>query len=137
VRYGRETILIVDDEESVLGITDRMLSSGGYKTLKAASGKKAIQIFRENRSEIDLTVLDMLMPDMDGHKVCNEIKKLDQDARIIFTSGFIMNENDETSKNIVGFIQKPFHISLLLDTIRKALDGKVLIEQETLSEGTV
>lgn len=120
-----ETILIVDDEKSVLDLVDRMLKSLGYRTIAIDSGREAVNIYKKHHQEIDVVILDIMMPDMDGHDVYKEIMAITPNARIILSSGFCMDGkvSPEMSERVKGFIQKPFRTPELLAAIRKALNS--------------
>ena len=72
---GNETILLVDDEEVILKVTREILESLGYQVLSANSGQEAISLFQEKYQEIDLVILDMIMPDLKGSQTYDGLKK--------------------------------------------------------------
>ena len=124
IMAGGETILLVDDEEIVLMVNMEMLKSFGYSVLKAQGGDEAIKIFRENKNIIDLVVLDMIMPGMNGGEVYDIIKEINPDVKVLLSSGYSI---DGQAKKILergcdGFIQKPFNLKDLSLKIRKLLD---------------
>ncbi len=123
---GNETILLVDDEESIRDLVTSALSRFGYKVITASNGMEAIEIYKEKQDLIALVVLDLMMPEMDGRRCLSEILEIDPDAFILVATG--NSESDETSKiqsNLLkGFIRKPFDISDLMRLIRKALNEK-------------
>ena len=112
---GNGVILIVDDEEMVLKIGIKMLKKLGYTVLEANCGKEAIEIFKEKCSEIDLLILDMIMPNMGGGEVFDKIKQIDTDAKVLLSSGYSVDgkANDILNRGCDGFIQKPFSIKEL------------------------
>ena len=123
---NQQTILLVDDEESIRDLVTSALSRFGYKVITASNGMEAIEIYKEKQDLIALVVLDLMMPEMDGRRCLSEILEIDPDAFILVATG--NSESDETSKiqsNLLkGFIRKPFDISDLMRLIRKALNEK-------------
>ncbi|GIW19160.1 MAG: hypothetical protein KatS3mg064_2317 [Tepidiforma sp.] len=116
------TILVVDDDETVRNVTRRMLEQVGYTVLQAADGSEALRCYRE-RPGIDLVLLDMTMPHMDGEETFRELRRIDPRVRVLLTSGY--NEQDATDrfagKGLAGFIQKPYRPQDLLEKVREAL----------------
>ena len=82
----------------------------GYDVIVAANGNEAVKIYKDRQKEIDLVILDMIMPEMNGSEAFHEIKKIDKNCKIIISSGFTKNENLDALKNqgLTNFIQKPF-----------------------------
>ncbi|HOO56064.1 MAG TPA: PAS domain S-box protein [bacterium] len=119
-----ETILLVDDEMSFLKMAERILTRAGYKTIACDSGKEAVNIYSGNPGGIDLVILDMIMPGMDGNAVFDAIRKTDPDAKIVISSGYSRNGHAEelVKKGANGFVQKPFMIEEICGTIRRVLD---------------
>lgn len=112
---GKGTVFIVDDEKSMLHIESRMLEKLGYNTFQAETGTQAIEIYREHEDQIDLTILDLIMPGMQGGEVYENIKKINPHAKVLLSSGYSI---DGEAKKILnrgcnGFIQKPFDIRTL------------------------
>jgi PAS domain S-box-containing protein len=116
-------ILIVDDEEMVRAITEKILESAGHKVLTCGDAEEAVRIYKEKFQEIDLVILDMIMPKMSGREVFMEMKKINPEVKAILSSGF--SEDSEAKEilklGISGFVQKPFHVADLLDALNKAL----------------
>ena len=124
IRMGSETILIVDDEEHVLEACDTMLKRLGYKTILAQNGKKAVDIFQKQNSEIDLIILDMIMPEMDGLTAYEYLKEIKPDVKVILASGYSITDNvkEIVDKGCDEFIQKPFSLSQISQITRELLD---------------
>ena len=116
------TILVVDDDETVRNVAQRILQQSGYTVLTAADGHEAIQTYRQQPG-IHLVVLDMTMPHMDGEETFRELRRFDPNVRVVLTSGY--SEQDATErfagKGLAGFIQKPYRPSDILHKIRAAL----------------
>ncbi len=123
---GKETILLVDDEETLLEVGQNILTYHGYTTLTAESGEKAIEIFKKEKNTIHLVILDLMMPGMGGYKCLSELRRIDPEAKIIISSGFMTSVQEENTlkEGAVGFIKKPYQLLDLLKKIRNFLDGK-------------
>ncbi len=107
---GTGTILIVDDEEMILDVGQAILKSTGYKVLRAGSGSEALRLYRQHGNEIDLVLLDMIMPDMNGGEVYDRIKDIDPGARVLLSSGYSIDGQAAgiLERGCDDFIQKPF-----------------------------
>lgn len=123
---GSETILFVDDEDVIIDVNREILESLGYKVVAAKSGQEAIEAYRKLRGKIGLIILDMIMPGMDGEATYDSLRKINDDVRVILSSGYSKNEQAKAilEKGCQAFIQKPFSISDLSMTIRQVLDKK-------------
>jgi len=114
----RGTILLVDDEEYVRSLAERALSRGGYRVLLASDGAEAVETFRKERRSIDLVVLDLTMPVMDGRQAMTAIRSIDPSVKIVLSSGF--TEYDLSSRGDAGnaiFLQKPYLPSQLVEVV--------------------
>ncbi len=123
---GCETILLVDDEELVLDVGKALLKALGYKAIAAQSGEEAVEYMKEKGNEIDLVILDMVMPKMDGGVTFDKIRELQPVVPVILASGYSLNGQamQIIQKGCQGFLQKPFGLSELSQKIRNTLDGK-------------
>lgn len=123
---GTETILLVDDEESVRTLAVRLLRKFGYSVLTAVNGKEALDVFSDMRDEIDLIVLDLIMPVMDGSDCLCELLKIGPEVKVIIASGYAPNGHIGTAlkDGAKAFVRKPYESKQLLEVIRKALDGE-------------
>ncbi len=121
---GSETVLLVDDEEMILEAVQAMLEKLGYRIVIAEGGKQAVDAIQRKGDEIDLVILDLIMPDMEGGKVFDRIKEIRPQIPVILSSGYAINgQADEImKKGCNGFIQKPFDIFELSQKVRKILD---------------
>jgi len=122
VKTGSGTILLVDDEEFNRILNRDILKSLGYKVLLAEDGLESIEIFREKYSEIDIVLMDMIMPKMNGSEAFHKMREIDENCKIIIASGYTKDKNiDELIQNgLAGYITKPYNISdisLLLDKV--------------------
>jgi CheY-like chemotaxis protein len=121
---GNETILIVDDHETIWDFLIEALQRLGYSVLLAENGLDAVEIYKENPKEVDLVLLDMVMPKLGGHQTFYKIKELDPDAKILLSSGYVSEEevNDLLEQGAKGFLPKPHRIAVMAQEIRKILD---------------
>jgi DNA-binding response OmpR family regulator len=125
-RGGGETILLVDDEESIRTFASAALRRFGYQVLTGASGEEALEVIGRTKDEIALVILDLGMPGMGGHKCLQEIRKIDAAARVLIASGYSMNGQVKKSLEMgaAGYVGKPYRINVLLRKVREILDGE-------------
>jgi nitrogen-specific signal transduction histidine kinase/CheY-like chemotaxis protein len=121
---GSETILIVDDEQMIVDVADQMLEKMGYKVLSAGSGKEAVAIYEKKSNNIDMVILDMIMPDMSGADTFKRLIRIDPEITVLLSSGYSIDDQAEKMLNqgCKGFIQKPFNIADFSQKIREILD---------------
>lgn len=123
IEKGLETILVVDDEETVRALVSRTLTKAGYSVLLAADGIEALEVFQKQEEMIHLVLLDLTMPRLSGEETFAEIKRLHPAVPIMLSSGY--NEQDISArfsgKDLAGFIQKPYRIHHLLQKIQTVL----------------
>ena len=122
LEHGTGRILLVDDEKNMRITGKGILQDLGYDVLLAEDGKRALEIFQEQDS-IDLVLLDMIMPNMNGQDCFDELKKRDPGVRVILTSGFTREESIDEMKErgLSGFIRKPFRSSELSHMVNNVL----------------
>jgi PAS domain S-box-containing protein len=121
---GTETILLVDDEKIVLEANREMLESMGYRVYAVGSGQEAIALFTEKRNEIDLVILDMIMPGISGGETFDRLREINSEIKVLLSSGYSLNGEAQTimDRGCKGFIQKPFQIEKLSQKVREMLD---------------
>ncbi len=109
------TVLLVDDEDLILGSTGMLLRHLGCTVLTAGSGSQAVEIYRNNKGAIDLVLLDMIMPGLSGAETFNLLKAIDPDIKVLICSGYSREgEIQELSDmGVLGFLHKPFRIEEL------------------------
>jgi DNA-binding NtrC family response regulator len=124
LRGGSETILLVDDEESIRNLGCQILENFGYTVLLAADGESALKLYREAGERISLVVLDLIMPGMGGRRCLEELLHTDPLARIAIASGYSPDgHNREMLINGArGFVSKPYEIARMLKEVRRVLD---------------
>ena len=126
-RTGTERIFIVDDEESILRVSKRILEKLGYKVTIESDSVKALEIFKSNQDQFDLIITDQSMPNMSGSEFVAEISKIRPDIPVILCTGYSTKVSAENAKEkgISKYINKPFDKKLLSDTVREVLDVKI------------
>jgi DNA-binding NtrC family response regulator len=107
----------------IRSFTSTALKDLGYNVLTAVDGHQGVEIFRRHHSEIDLVVMDMIMPNLDGKAMFEKIIKIDPDVRVIVSSGFCSSEatNSMISMGAIEFVPKPFRISELSQAVARCL----------------
>lgn len=120
---GNETILLAEDDENVRKMVSTILNVSGYSVVEAIDGEDALLQFGTHQNEIDLVILDVIMPKRNGREVCDWIRERKPGMRFLFTSGYTKNIIDEKgfSEEGVNFISKPVHPNDLLNKIREVL----------------
>ncbi len=123
---GTETILVVEDEDLVRDLTVHILKSLGYRVIEAKNGREALEIVRADRMPIDLVLTDVVMPQMGGPEMAQQLLKLKPKTRVLFTSGFAENVFMERGMVVphTDLIQKPYTREILAQRIRQALERK-------------
>lgn len=108
---GTGTILVVDDEDIIRATALLLLENLGYIVLLAQNGKEAVDIYRSKVDEIDLVILDIVMPVMDGREAFEKIIGINPQAKVIMSSGYAINVNmaSMVDKGLAGFVAKPFN----------------------------
>lgn len=121
---GSETILIVDDESVILKVERLLLKELGYKVMIARNGKSALKIFSACHDDIDLVILDIVMPEMDGKEVYARMKQINPDLHVLLASGYGIDWQARTmiEDGCRGFIQKPFKLNEVSLQVRKILE---------------
>jgi CheY-like chemotaxis protein len=118
-----ETVLLVDDEEIVIGVGKQMLEKLGFSVLTAASGKEALNIYRDHKDKIGLVVLDMIMPGMGAGDTYDELQAMDPSIKVLLSSGYGVDQqtSEIMQRGCQGFIQKPFNMQVLSEKIKEIL----------------
>jgi len=123
---GTETILLVDDEEMIIEVNQEILKALGYNPMIARSGKKAIEIYKNNIDKINMVIMDMIIPGMSGKEVYDGLKNIDPKIKVLLSSGYNISGQaaEILERGCNGFIQKPFKLRELSVKIREVLDGE-------------
>ena len=120
------TVLIVEDEESMLYVLGKTLVNRGYKVLKASDGELAVRIYQRDKASIDVVFLDIGLPKLSGQDVLFKIKQEKQDAKVVVASGYFEEEykSEFEQAGIKHFLQKPYTLDHLVQTLQSALEEK-------------
>jgi two-component system, cell cycle sensor histidine kinase and response regulator CckA len=123
----RATVLVADDDHGVRTLVRMLLQRAGYAVVQAASGREAYEAVRERGHEVDVVLLDVMMPEMDGHEALPAMRSVDPDMPVVFFSGF---DQTEVAEHLTGvgaytsFIPKPFEKDELLEELDRALRSR-------------
>jgi CheY-like chemotaxis protein len=119
----KETILLVDDEESVRGIILKILRRSNYSVIEASSGEAALELAAAYKGTIDLVITDMFMPGMRGPEVAKKLGMMRPGLRVLFMSGYADQELKTGVPAGANFLNKPFSGAQLAKTVEAALKG--------------
>lgn len=127
-----KTVLVADDEELVRTVAKDLLEAMGYRVLTANDGEETIDLFKKRGHEIDVILLDMMMPRMGGSETFDRLKGMDPDVRVLLSSGYSLEgEAAEIMKRgCSGFIQKPFKLAELSNRLDTVMAGNAVPERE-------
>jgi PAS domain S-box-containing protein len=122
--FGTETVLLVDDEDLVRDLGERILTRNGYTVLTAGNGREALDLYKGQKDRIHLVILDLIMPEMGGKQCLEKILKIDPKVKVLVASGHSGDLPTRESLEIgaKGFVAKPFKVKDLLQEVRKVLD---------------
>ncbi len=122
---GNATVMVVDDELLVRQISQDMLTKLGYTVILAENGRHAVDIYRREMHNIDVVLLDMIMPEMAGKEANKELRKLNKNVKVILSSGYSQDGKAAgiLQEGVTEFIQKPFRIDILSKTIARVLES--------------
>ena len=122
---GTEKLLLVDDEEALVGMLEELLSSLGYSIVAARSSQEALEIFRENPEEFDMVITDQGMPKMKGTQLAKELRAIRKTVPIILCTGFSESLSKGMAKKlgIRKILMKPVTMREIAASIREILDG--------------
>jgi PAS domain S-box-containing protein len=123
---GKETVLLVDDEATIIEVMQKALLLTGFKVLVARGGEEAVEVFKKNRERIDIVILDMIMPGMGGGKVFDSLRAIQPGVKVVLSSGYSIDgeASQIMARGCNGFIQKPFGIKELSQKIREVMGAK-------------
>lgn len=125
-KEGAETILIIDDEESIRALASEAMERFGYTVTTASSGEEAVEIYSEKHNIIDLVILDIGMPGMGGYKCLQEIIRIEPHAKVIIASGY---SGDGAIKKFLetgasAYVGKPYRMTSMLSKVRAVLNER-------------
>ncbi len=120
---SKETILLVDDEKTILDAGEQILNRLGYEVLIASGGHEALEIYNEDQDKIDMVLLDMVMPGMGGGETYDRMKEINPQIKILLVSGYGIDgqATEILKRGCDAFIEKPFDTELLSRSINKIL----------------
>lgn len=119
----KSTVLVVDDESSLTDMISIALGRRGYNVLKAGSGEEALEIYSQHSSRIDLTILDLVLPNMTGWEVFDQLREINPGIRVLIMSGHLEPKLNAAVKRsgAKGFVQKPFSMATFCRRVAEAL----------------
>ena len=123
-RAGTETVLLVDDEEMIRSLGERILQSHGYTVLLAADGKEGLDLYLKERRRISLIILDLSMPYLSGYEMLEEVHRLTPDAKVIVSSGYSQKGYADSLDRlgVAAYVAKPYRPADLARAVREVLD---------------
>ncbi|UCG13079.1 MAG: PAS domain S-box protein [Deltaproteobacteria bacterium] len=121
---GSETILLVDDEQSVRELGERFLSTFGYTVVVASDAESALELYREEQYRPELVILDLIMPGMGGSRCLEGLLEIDPEAKVLIASGYSPQgpTREILNAGAKGFVSKPYEVRQLLEAAREVLD---------------
>lgn len=126
---NHETILIVDDDEVVRRVASTLLGKLGYKVMIARDGREGLEVYAENRDQIDLVLMDLTMPNLSGKDAFRILRERFGPVPVVICSGYLLDLKEfasECGSEPSGFIQKPYRLDTMARTIREILDEYAL-----------
>jgi PAS domain S-box-containing protein len=123
VLVGTETILLIDDEEMILDVGVQVLKKLGYEVLTASNGIEGIEVYQQNRQEVAMVILDLIMPEMGGGETYDRLKEIDPQVKVLLSSGYSIDgqATEILNRGCDGFIQKPFSMEDLSVKLRQII----------------
>jgi len=123
---GTGTILLIDDEKMIIDVGRELLKELGYRVLPAMSGPEAIDVFQKNQEDIDMVIMDMIMPGMGGGETFDRLRDINPDIKVLLSSGYSINGQATKilRRGCDGFIQKPFNMNQLAEKIQKIMENR-------------
>jgi PAS domain S-box-containing protein len=120
---GRETVLLVDDEEMIRKLGGAILRRYGYEVLLAEDGQRAVEVYRDQHARIDLVILDLTMPRLSGRDAFRRLLEVNPAVRVLFASGYSAEQlTDADQRKALGFVNKPYRPEELARVVRTVLD---------------
>lgn len=126
VPSGKGTILVVDDEDFIRDFARETLERLGYRVLEASDGREAIRIYAARKADVNLVILDLIMPKMGGDETFRKLKEIDPSVKVLISSGYGLGDGIREmmkDEGIAGFIQKPYNIAEIAEMTKAALSS--------------
>ncbi len=120
------TVLVVDDEYNIRSMMKEIMESSGLRVLTAGDGRAGLDIYQRHKKDIDLIIMDIIMPIMDGRTAFNEIRKINPKQKIFIISGYVEQKDlqDMLDKGAVGYLHKPFQVKEIVEKVQEILHIK-------------
>jgi two-component system cell cycle sensor histidine kinase/response regulator CckA len=120
-----ETVLVVDDEKTVRGVLTRILERNGYKVVLAEDGAEGVEKYKANRDAVDLVILDIAMPRMNGNEAYGALMEVNPKLKVLVSSGYSEEDRvaDLMGRGANGFLRKPYESETVLAAVRDVLDS--------------
>ncbi|MCB0334246.1 MAG: response regulator [Bdellovibrionales bacterium] len=118
------TVLFIDDEELMRDVASMMFEDVGWKSILATGGKNGVDLYKEFQDEIDVSIIDFSMPEMNGIETAQAIRNLNEKAKIIMISGLVSDDDLSDladGEHKVAFLAKPFHFEDLVDCVSETI----------------
>ena len=124
---GRGTILIVEDEQLMLRLVEKVLLQHGYQVLVASDGEEAIEVYRRHKLEIDVVLLDVGLPKLTGWDVLLKMKEENPDVRVVIATGFLepKMKTEMSRVTVKHFIDIPYMLDEVVETLQSLIDAPV------------
>ncbi len=119
---GTETILLVDDEPMIRSLGRAILQKYGYQVLLAEDGVEAVEVYRREMGRIALVILDRTMPRLSGSDALVQLRQIDPEVRVVFSSGYSADQTGSEAGDVQGYVNKPYQPQELGNTVRSILD---------------
>ena len=121
------TVLVVDDDQIILGLSKELLNLLGYEAYTAQNGNAALEMLSSKGEKIDLVILDISLPDINGLDLSSKLLAKRPNLKIILTSGNMLEDLEDSEdrlqqKGIVGFLHKPYELDALKSTLERVLN---------------
>jgi CheY-like chemotaxis protein len=125
VQTGRETVLLIDDEEMILDVGAKFLKELGYRVITANGGKKGIECYEKHKDSIDMVILDMIMSGFGGRETFDALMHINPSLKVLLSSGYSLDgqANEIMDEGCKGFLKKPYTLKELSKKLRMVLDG--------------
>jgi CheY-like chemotaxis protein len=124
---GEGTILLVDDEDVIIDVGKESLEILGYDVLTARSGQEAVETFKTRNGKVDLVILDMIMPGMNGMETFDVLKSMNPNIKVLLSSGYSAESQSAKimEQGCSGFIQKPYSLTDLSRKVKEVINKKI------------
>jgi two-component system cell cycle sensor histidine kinase/response regulator CckA len=122
---GSETILLVEDEDTILNSLSDIFSERGYNIIVARDGEEAVRLYKQHRENIHLVLTDVGLPKLSGWEAFTQMKDINQDVRVIVASGYLepLVKKEKIKAGVSEILSKPYDVDILLKTVRTVLDS--------------